>query len=246
LKNNILLTGGSGTLGSCIIRSKLFKNLIYPSKSSLNILKKKQIKNYLIKNDINLVIHCAAIARVSECENNKVKAKKINIVGTHNIVDSILEIKKIKKKIIKIVFISSDAVYPSIKGYYKETSKLLPYNYYGYTKLEGEKLVKKLNEFVIIRTRFFNKNKIPFKYSATNIYTSGIEVQKLVKYISKLIKLDFKGIINIGGERISDYNKYKKYKKKLKPCDKSKIFKKLNFKIATDASMNIHKLKKIL
>ena len=76
LKNNILLTGGSGTLGSCIIRSKLFKNLIYPSKSSLNILKKKQIKNYLIKNDINLVIHCAAIARVSECENNKVKAKK--------------------------------------------------------------------------------------------------------------------------------------------------------------------------
>ena len=33
--------------------------------------------------------------------------------------------------------------------------------------------------------------------------------------------------------------------KNLKPCDKSKILKKLNFKMATDASLNINKLKLI-
>ena len=43
-----------------------------------------------------------------------------------------------------------------------------------------------------------------------------------------------------------DYKNYKKYKKKLKPCDKNKIFNKLNFKIATDASLNLNKLKRIL
>ncbi len=243
LKNNILLLGGSGTLGSRIVKSKIFSNLKYPSKKKLNISNKKNIEKYLFKNNINLVLHCAALARVKECENNKKKAKKINVDGTRNIVNSIL---KFKKKSIKLVFISSDAVYPSTKGNYKETDRLSPYNAYGWTKVKGEKIVKKLKKYIIIRTRFFDKRKIAFKYSATNIYTSSLEVDKLVKYISILIKKNFQGIINVGRPKISDYKNYKKYKKNLKPCDKSKILNKINFKIATDASLNIKRLKKFL
>ena len=246
MTNNILLLGGSGTLGSKIIKSKFFSNLKYPKKKMLNILNKKQIENYLIKKNIDLVLHCAALARVKDCEFDKNKAKKINIIGTHNIVKSILKIQKIKKKDIKLVFISSDAVYASTKGNYKENDKTSPYNIYGLTKLKGEKIVKKLKDYMIIRTRFFDKEKIPFKYSAVNIYTSSLEVNKLVKYISKLVKKKFQGTINVGGPKISDYKNYKKYKKNLEPCDKSKILNELNFKIATDASLNVSKLKKIL
>ena len=90
------------------------------------------------------------------------------------------------------------------------------------------------------------KKKIPFKYSATNIYTSALEVTSLVKYISILIKKNFQGVINVGGSKISDYKKYKKFKKSLKPCDKNEILNSLNFKIATDASLNLSKLKKFL
>ena len=246
MKSNVLLLGGSGTLGSKIIKSKLFPNLKYPKKKILNILNKKQIENYLIKKKINLVLHCAALARVKDCELNKNKAKKINIIGTQNIVKSILKIQKMKKKDIKLVFISSDAVYASVKGNYKETDKTNPYNFYGLTKLKGEKIVKKLKNYIIIRTRFFDKRKIPFKYSAINIYTSSLEVNKLVKYISILIKKKFQGTINVGGPKISDFKQYKKYKKSLDPCDKSKILNELNFKIATNASLNISKLKKVL
>ena len=246
MTNNILLLGGSGTLGSKIIKSKFFPNLKYPKKKMLNILNKKQIENYLVKKKIDLVLHCAALARVKDCEFDKKKAKKINIIGTHNIVKSILKIQKIKKKDIKLVFISSDAVYASTRGNYKETDKTSPYNFYGLTKLKGEKIVKKLKNYMIIRTRFFDKKKIPFKYSAVNIYTSSLEVNKLVKYISTLIKKKFQGTINVGGPKISDYKNYKKYKKNLEPCDKSKILNELNFKIATNASLNISKLKKIL
>ena len=96
MKNNVLLLGGSGTLGSKIIKSKFFPNLKYPKKKILNILNKKQIENYLIKKKINLVLHCAALARVKDCELNKNKAKKINIIGTQNIVKSILKIQKMK------------------------------------------------------------------------------------------------------------------------------------------------------
>ena len=246
MKNNVLLLGGSGTLGSKIIKSKFFPNLKYPKKKILNILNKKQIENYLIKKKINLVLHCAALARVKDCEFNKNKAKKINIIGTQNIVKSILKIQKMKKKDIKLVFISSDAVYASVKGNYKETDKTNPYNFYGLTKLKGEKIVKKLKNYIIIRTRFFDKRKIPFKYSAINIYTSSLEVNKLVKYISILIKKKFQGTINVGGPKISDFKQYKKNKKSLDPCDKSKILNELNFKIATNASLNISKLKKVL
>jgi len=246
LKTNVLLLGGTGTLGSQIIRAKLFPNLKHPRKKTLDILKKNKIEKYLIKNKINIILHCAALARVKECELNKNKAKKINIIGTQNIVKSILRIKKNKKKDIKLVFISSDAVYASTRGDYKETDKLSPYNVYGQTKLKGEKIVKKLKNYIIIRTRFFDKKKIPFKYSAVNIYTSSLEVGKLAKYISILVKKKFQGIINVGGPKVSDYKKYKKYKKNLKPCDKSKILNEIDFKIATDASLNISKFKKIL
>ena len=246
MKNNILLLGGTGTLGSQIIKSKIFLNLKYPTKNKLNILNKKKIEKYLVINNISLIIHCAALARVKKCELDKNKAKKINVIGTENIVNSIIKVKKNYKRDIKLVFISSDAVYSSVKGNYKETDRLSPYNVYGWTKLKGEKIVKKLKNFIIIRTRFFDKKKIPFKYSATNIYTSSLEVNKLIKFISKLINKNFQGIINVGGPKISDYKKYKKYKKNLLPCDKSKILNELNFKIATDASLNINKLKKVL
>ena len=96
MKNNVLLLGGSGTLGSKIIKSKFFPNLKYPKKKIFNILNKKKIKNYLIKKKINLVLHCAALARVKDCEFNKNKAK-INIIGTQNIVKSILKIQNEKK-----------------------------------------------------------------------------------------------------------------------------------------------------
>ena len=246
MKGNILLLGGTGTLGSKIIKSKFFKNLKNPKKNELNILSKKKIENYLLKNDINLILHCAALARVKECESNKKKAMKINVEGTLNIVESILNIKKNKKKDIKLVFISSDAVYHWDKGNHRETDRLKPYNHYGLTKLKGEKIVKRLKKFIIIRTRFFDKKQITFKYSAKNIYTSAIEVNILVKYISKLIKKKFQGIINVGDKKISDFNKYKKYKKNLKSCDKNIIFNELNFKIAADASLNVTKMKKFL
>jgi dTDP-4-dehydrorhamnose reductase len=246
LKNNILLLGGSGNLGSKIIKSKIFLNLKYPSKKELNILNKNKIEKYLIKNDIDLVLHCAALARLRDCEVNKKNAEKVNIIGTENIVKSILNIKKIKKKDVKLIFISSDAVYSDIGGNHKETDKPSPHNVYGFTKLKGEKLVRKVKHHMILRTRFFDKNKINFKYSAVNIFTSALEVNKLIYLISKLIKIKFHGTINVGIRKISDFKKYKKYKKNIKPCDKNKIFSELNFKIATDASLNLKKLRNLL
>ena len=100
------------------------------------------------------------------------------------------------------------------RGNNKETDSLYPYNFYGQTKVRSEKLVKKLKRFIIIRTCFFDKKKLKYKDAATDIFSSMIEVEKLVKNIIFLIKIEYNGIINIGGKKESDYKIIKRFNKK--------------------------------
>ena len=87
--NKILLLGGSGNLGKAIIKSNLFDYLYFPSKKKLNLLDNPEIKKTLVSKKIDLVINCAAVAKVIDCEKNPKMAFKINIVGTENLVSQI-------------------------------------------------------------------------------------------------------------------------------------------------------------
>ena len=73
----ILLIGGKGTLGTSIIKSKIFKNLDAPQKKDLNILDRASIRKHL-KKKYYLIINCAAKARMKECEKNPLDAIKVN------------------------------------------------------------------------------------------------------------------------------------------------------------------------
>ena len=245
MKSKILLIGGSGNLGSEIIKSNLFNNIVAPSKKKLNILFTDQIRNILHRYSPKIIIHCASLARMKKCEKDKAKAINNNIFGTFNLVKQILEFQQTKKKKIKLIYISSDAVYPSTKGNYKETSKLGPYNVYGWTKLSAEFLVKILSDYMIIRTRFYIKKKINYKYSASDIFTSQIDIQQLPKYIKFLLKENYNGEINVGGKKISDFKLYKKIRPKLKAFKRKNLIRNLKFEIAKDASLNLKNFYKI-
>ncbi len=244
-KNKILLIGGSGNLGSSIVKSKLFKNLYSPNKKNLNILNRKSIRKIIYKYKFNLIINCAAMARIVDCEKNPFKAINVNINGTYNLVKEILDYEIKYKKKIKLVHISSDGVYPSIKGNYSEKGPLGPYNTYGWTKLASEFIVKFINKHVIIRTRFFDGKKIKFKKSANDIFTSSIEVNDLVKKIKSISSKNFFGVINVGLKRHSDFIEYKKYNPKLQSCRRTDIMKGLKVNLAKDSSMNLNLFNKI-
>lgn len=248
MKNNILVTGGSGNLGSAIVKSGLLKNIFFPTKKKLNIHFKNDLKKFIKNKNINLIIHTAAIARMAECEKSKYQAFKTNTLGTLNIVNCIQELNKKNKLKIKLVYISTDAVYACTTGNYKESdeNKILPFNTYGWTKLLAEYAVKKCENYLIIRGRFFNKNKIKFKFSATDIYSSGIEIDSFVKILIKLIKKKTYGIVNVGQKKVSDFKKYLKYINDLKKCKKEFITKNLPYKIGIDSSLNIKKMKILL
>ena len=153
----ILLIGGDGKLGSYIRKNYKLSNLKSPKKR-INITK-KTISSALKKFSPKIVINCAAITDMKFSENYPNKCFRINVIGVINLVN---EIKKYDKNI-KLIHISSDGVYPSLKGNYSERSKIGPYNLYCWSKYLSEMPVKTLKNFIIVRTRFYDKKKLNLK-----------------------------------------------------------------------------------
>ena len=216
-----------------------------PAEDILDITKPESIAEHIEKHAVDAVIHCAALARMMMCEKDPVLAIKSNIIGTGNLVNEVLEYEKKAGKSVRFIHISTDGVYPSTRGNYSEQDETIPYNKYGWTKLGAECAVNLLANFCIIRTRFFNPAAIRFDDSATDIYTSAVPIGYLAGAIHTLLESDVTGTINVGGERDSDYNKFREYKPSLKPCRREDILKNLPITIAGDASMDVSAWKEL-
>ena len=237
----VLLLGGSGLLGSHFLNSNSFKNILAPPKKKVNLLNISSISNFLVKNDIKIIINCAAIARMKECELNPQKAIETNVEGSLNLVNAI---NKSNQKIL-IVHFSSDSVYGSNNMPFNEKSKLNPYNTYAWTKLSSEYIFRTYPNHIIIRTRFFHEDRLTFKDAATDIMTSAIHVGEIPSLVEKIIKSNFRGIINMGGKVESDFNKFIKFKKNLKKTTFKNIQKNLEYPLSQFGILNSSLLKKI-
>src|SRR3989338_3140171 len=174
---NILLTGASGELGKAVTNSRLFLYILAPSRQTLDITKPSTIAKFFNNNYFDAVIHCAAMARIKECEENPAKAIETNIIGTSNLVTAVINKERESGKKIRFVHISTDGVYPGIKGNYSEKDKTMPYNTYGWTKLGAECAVNALSNFCVIRTSFFDPDNMKFKDAATDAYSSKISIR---------------------------------------------------------------------
>jgi dTDP-4-dehydrorhamnose reductase len=234
-KYKIVFTGGSGRFGSILKKNFNYKNFFFPSKEELNILSEKSIKKYLIKTKPKILVHLAALSRPMNIhEINIIKSINLNIIGTANIV------KICSMYNIKIIYFSTNYVYPCKKGFYSEEDPLLPINNYAWSKLGGESAVQMYKNSLILRVCMTEK---PFihKKAFANVYTNFIHHEDVASILLKI--LNKRGIINLGGKIESIYN----FAKKTRPTVK-KIYLKKNYKInfPKNPSMNINKLKKII
>ena len=130
-----------------------------------------------------------------------------------------------------------------------ETTNLLqetiPYNKYGFAKLGAETSVSLLKNFCIIRTSFFNPENIRFDTAAEDAYSSKLPIKELAKAIKFMLNSEFIGAINIGSERKSEYERYKEFKPKIKPCKFKDVLKEAGIPLAKDASLDISLWKRI-
>ena len=137
LKYRIVITGGNGRFGSILKKKFTSKKLFYPDKKELNILSMISIKKYLNKIKPKILIHLAGLSRPMKIhEENISKSIDLNIIGTANIVKICSKLK------IKLIYFSTNYVYPGRRGDYKESDPVFPINNYAWSKLGGEAAVQ--------------------------------------------------------------------------------------------------------
>ena len=211
------------------------KNIIYTNRKELDILDLRSIDKCLDKNKPTHLIHLASLSRPMIVHEKDISSSiDANIIGTANIV------KKCAERDIKLIFFSTNYIYPGTRGDYKEEDALKPINNYAWSKLGGECAVQMYSNSLILRVCMTEK---PFihKFAFKDLITNFIFHENVVKMFPKLIKQ--KGIINVGGKTASAYDFAKKHNKKVLGASAKKMIKK---KIPLNHSMSLIKLKKVL
>ena len=216
----ILITGASSFLGKNLVKFLSEKHDVVKTYHSdkhddwvyLDIMDEKQTLEVMKKTKPDIILHNAAIADPDTCEMQKERTWKINVEGTENVVKT--------AKIIgaKVVFISTDYVYDGKNPPYKEDDDLKPINHYGLTKVEGEKIVSKLKDYMIIRLHILygyndETDKKTFVTRVLDKLKRGEEIYldyKQKRYpllidnaseiTKELIEKDCRGIYNVGSK----------------------------------------------
>ena len=183
MKTKILVIGASGLVGSRFV--ELYKNsgqLLTPDEKKLDITDSSSIERFIRGNfDIDVIVNFAAFTDVAGAEKERPPAHKASGPGGGKEkglawklnVESAENIAKIAKKYnIFLIHISTDFVFLGTKdnpGPYKEDARLPRFSkkisWYGWTKLEGERVVRKNQPYsAIVRITYpFRASPYPEK-----------------------------------------------------------------------------------
>lgn len=140
---NILVTGYCGYIGSALIeylRHDSFVNKVvgYDISNGDDILNFDSLVNVMTSNNIDIVIHLAALSSVSACNEDPTLAIKINGGGTRNVLDAM------KQSGCKhIIYASTSSIYGDNEQDLPYTEDLTPSpcSSYGSSKMLGEQAI---------------------------------------------------------------------------------------------------------
>jgi len=248
-----LVTGSTGLVGQQVVHDLIEDgDTVYSCyhntkpelgiETFLDLSYHDKTKEIIKKLNPDAIIHLAAITDVDLCEKEKNLAMKINVKATEIIC------KQAAKQKAFFVYVSTDYVFDGKKGMQKESDATNPVNYYGKSKLEGEKSVINLaSSWCIARTStpyglHPTKKSFPI-WVANNLknnneikvlvdqFTSPTYVPNLGRMLIEIAKRQIIGIIHLAGAtRISRYemaelvaDNLKLDKKLLKPTNISEM-----------------------
>lgn len=200
---NILITGGSGYVGTVLIDVLLEAGYKVRVLDAINqearhlipyvfnpnfeyirgdVRKKEIVKKCL--SDIDMVMHLAAIVGYPACEREPELSKDININGTRNLVEQV-------NKKMPIIFASTTSVYGKISDQIcTEYTKPNPASIYGRQKLKAEEIVRKNKDFIIFRftTGFGGSYKMRFDTLPNDFTYRALKDGSLIVYQRKFIR----------------------------------------------------------
>lgn len=159
---NILVTGANGLLGQKLTRlldqksdlqtiataRRLIGYSLQHSKFRvLDVTNLIQTEKVIQEVKPDVVIHTAAMTQVDQCETEREACWQANVTGVENLV------KACEKVNAFLVHVSTDFIFDGTHGPLDETAIPKPVNYYGESKLAGEKVVMNSKlDWAILRT----------------------------------------------------------------------------------------------
>ena len=160
----LLITGVSGLLGNNIayhLKNKYEIIGLYHQHPvqiqgvhtrKCNLTDPKAVKEIVDGVGPHIIVHCASLTNIDQCESDREMTKRVNVDATKHIVQAVGD------KPVRLIYISTDAVYDGVKGHFSETDAINPQNYYGQSKYEGEQEIAKSERHLIFRTNIFGWN----------------------------------------------------------------------------------------
>lgn len=159
----ILITGSNGLLGRKLVelyREKENKEVWATSRGErrhpeytnvhyreLDICNEADVEKLLLEIRPDTVINTAAMTNVDACETDQKGCDQLNIDAVRYLAENCNKIGA------HLIHLSTDFIFDGKNGPYAEEDKAEPLSHYGWSKLEGEGLVKKLcKKWTILRT----------------------------------------------------------------------------------------------
>ena len=194
----ILITGGYGKLAQAMRHTKTEHELVLAGKTAIDITNEVSIIDCINTVRPDCIIHTAALTKPMIIhEQYPCRSIYTNIVGTAYVAMACQRFG------IKLVYISTDYVYPGTNGNYSEEDPVKPFTNYGWSKLGGECAVHMDQNSLIIRLALCNR---PFEheYAFDDMIKNYIYEDKAAQIILNSIHLT--GILNVGGPTQSVYD----------------------------------------
>ena len=256
MKKSVLITGGSGFIGTNLVNYLVNKGYIVHNVDKISDVStpekfKPQNKNYffykfdisnkfklsrLLKKNFHFIIHLAAESHVDRSIDGPSKFYLNNVKSNLALYETLRSLKKKTKLLTKVIHVSTDEVYGSIKkGSFKENSMIYTSSPYSSSKASSENIAQSYSETFNINVcilritnnygpyqhpeklipkviiNLINNKKIP-------IYNKGNEIRDWIyveDHINAIINLIFKSkigqIYNVGSNNTqSNINLVKK------------------------------------
>ena len=187
---HLLLTGGSGRLGSELRR--LLPDLAAPSSSEMNVTDLESVLACVRRERPEVIVHAAAYTDVGRAETDRRACWAVNVQGTRHMARAANEVGA------KLVHISTDYVFSGEQGNHREDDTPGPVvNYYALTKLVAEEAARAAARHLIVRTSF-RPREFAYPVAFSDVYTS----QDYVDIIAPQVALAARHALDITDEAL--------------------------------------------
>lgn len=225
----ILVTGASGLLGinfcmqyyrqhdlTGVVNDHLLPGAPFPfQQADLSVT--GEIERLLDQIQPELVLNCAAMANIDNCESEPDRARRINVEFPRELAAACA------KRSLRLIHLSTDAVFDGTRGDYSETDEPNPRGVYTTTKLDGERAVLEvMPEALLARVNFYGwslfgqRSLAEFFYynlsdqkpvnGFTDVYFCPLEVTLLAEILLRLSQSGCGGLYHVvSSEALTKY-----------------------------------------